>query len=122
MATPTVPLRKFGAISVTKIAIPIATGIAKTRDNIVVNAVPKMLVAAPKDSFTGFQSVEVRNSRIPNFSIERDDSENNTMKIPATKTRTETEAIAVKLKNIISTGFFLGSIGKYLFLKKCHVL
>ena len=78
MATPIGPLRKFGAISVTNIAIPIAIGTAIRRDNNVVTAVPKRLVAAPKDSVTGFQSVEVMNFKKPNFSIDRDDSENRT--------------------------------------------
>ena len=40
MATPMGPFRKFGAISVTKIAMPMAVGMAKSRARAVVTNVP----------------------------------------------------------------------------------
>src|SRR5271169_3025362 len=40
MATPIGPFRKFGAISVTKIAMPMAVGMAKNRASTVVTKVP----------------------------------------------------------------------------------
>lgn len=65
------PLRKFGETSVTKIAIPMAIGIAMLRARNVVTNVPNMVVAAPKDSLTGSQSVDVRNFMMPNFWMAR---------------------------------------------------
>jgi hypothetical protein len=107
MAAPIGPLRKFGAISVTNMAIPIATGTAINMDNTVVIAVPKRLVAAPNDSFTGFQSVEEINPHKPNFSIERDDSEINVKRIPTINAMTDRDARPETSKKIKSTGFFL---------------
>ena len=114
MAAPIGPLRKFGAISVTNMAIPIATGTAINMDNTVVIAVPNRFVAAPNDPFTGFQSVEVINRRKPNFSIEGYDSRINTYRIPRISRRTDTDAMAVMEEKIISTGFFFGRIVKCL--------
>ena len=107
IAIPIGPLMNFGAISVMKIAMPMATGMAMTSERMVVMMVPKMFVAAPKDSFTGSQSVEVRNFIMPNLCIDRDDSEIRTYRMPMIKKMTEKDAIAVMNENIRSTGFFL---------------
>jgi len=111
MAMPIGPLRNFGDISVTKTAMPTATGIATIRERKVVMRVPYILVSAPKDSFTGSQSVEVRNFMTPNFPIASEDSEISTYKIPMINIMTENEAMAVTDANIVSTGFLLAVLG-----------
>ena len=107
IATPIGPFRKFGDISVTNIAIPMAVGTAMRRARNVVTTVPKTVVAAPNDSLTGFQSVDVRNRRIPNFFIEREDSCSKTTKIPTTRRMMVNDATAVRNEKEKSTAFFL---------------
>jgi hypothetical protein len=110
MAAPTGALRNSGAISVINIAIPNAIGIAIMIDNNVVTIVPKRLVAAPKDSITGFQSVELRNFKKPNLFIESEDSENKTQSIPVMRMTTEKDAIPVIIEKNISMGFLLNNL------------
>ena len=70
-------------------------------------------MAAPKDSLTGSQSVDVRNFIIPNLSIAGEDSEISTYKMPIINRITDNDAAAVIKENIKSTGFFLESIVNY---------
>lgn len=77
MAPPMGPFKKLGEISVTKIAMPMAMGMAIKREREVVTTVPYMFVSAPKESRTGSQAVEVRNPN-PNFAIAMEDSEMST--------------------------------------------
>ena len=67
IATPMGPFRKFGAISVRKMAMPIATGMAQRSERIVVTREPEMFVKAPNVSLTGSQSVDIRNLMTPNL-------------------------------------------------------
>jgi len=93
------PFKKFGEISVRKIAMPIATGMAKRSEREVVTKVPKMFVKAPKFSFTGSQWVDVRNLITPNRWIAREDSRISTYKIPAIRKMTVKEAMPVTKEN-----------------------
>jgi len=74
IATPTGALKGWGAISVRKMAIPIATGTAMAIEIIVLTTVPKMAGAPPNFSIGGFQTVEVINFQTPNVLIAREDS------------------------------------------------
>jgi hypothetical protein len=110
IATPMGPFRKFGAISVTNIAIPIAVGRENRRAKEVVTKVPKIVVAAPKTPVTGFQAVDVRKLTIPNFSIESEDSLTSIINMPIIKMITVKDAIAVREEKNRSNKFFLGEM------------
>src|SRR5208337_1857297 len=114
MAIPIGPFKKLGDISVTKMAMPMATGTAIARESTVVTTVPNMVVAAPKDSFTGFQSVDFKKLITPKRLMASDDSSIRTIKMPMTNMTTSDEANAVIRENAKSTGFFLSIIGKLL--------
>lgn len=110
MAMPIGPFRKFGAISVTNIAMPRAVGMAKSKARAVVTNVPYIVVAAPKTPVTGFQAVEVRKSISPNFPIASEDSLTSTMMMPMIKKMTVKDAIAVRERKISSGIFFCGDM------------
>jgi hypothetical protein len=121
MAMPIGPFRKLGAISVTKIAMPMAIGTAMRMDRRVVTAVPNIAVAAPKDSLTGFQSVELRNLKTPNLDMERDDSRKSTTSIPIIRRSTMNDAAPVIREKEKSKGFFFCKTGNSRSLSKLFV-
>lgn len=95
----------------TKIAMPMAIGTAMRMASRVVTAVPNIVVAAPKDSLTGFQSVEVRNLKTPNLDMEREDSRKSTTSIPIIRRSTMNDAAPVIREKEKSKGFFFCKIG-----------
>jgi hypothetical protein len=78
----------------------------------VINTVPYKDVAAPNDSLTGSQSVEIRNPTIPNFSMAGKARENNTYRIPIIRSGTDIDATAVTVEKVLSIGSLLGDFGK----------
>jgi hypothetical protein len=71
-----------------------------------------MFVAAPNNSLTGSQSVDLRKCMTPNFWIAKDDSETRTYTIPIITRITEKDATAVREENNKSTGFLLADLRK----------
>ena len=122
IAIPIGPFRKFGAISVTNTAIPIAVGIAKIRASAVVTNVPKIVVAAPKTLVTGFQAVDVRKLISPNFPIASEDSLTSTNRIPIMKIMMLKDAMAVRKEKRKSMRFFLGTMAKDATFLLCRMI
>ncbi len=106
IAAPMGPFRKLGETSVTKTAIPIATGMAKSRARNVVTAVPNRLVSAPNFSSTGSHSMEVMNSRTPNSEMAMPDSFIRAVRIPPTRATTTKAEAPVRRRNTNSNGSF----------------
>ena len=125
IAAPMGPFKKLGAISVRKMAMPIATGMAKRSERVVVTRVPRMFVKAPNTSFTGSQLVDVRNLMIPNRLIAREDSDRRIYKIPRMKRMTVKEAMPVtkeKKKSMMSFFAVFAAMAPFQIVSRNNIL